>query len=160
MHGGTRVKSKLLLAILVLNAACAQKKTTVVNGGSSAQDRVTFANCMEPNKATCKTISYITQSSTTPTADAAYQLGVYDAFANGVGLTLSCDLATSEAECSEDARAFLIDACDNEVDTAPPIYARKYANPSMGFVHIQFQGRTLNFAFTEIICQLNQSRIN
>jgi hypothetical protein len=150
----------ILTGILVFSTACA-KKTVIVSGGSgSSTARISLLNCMESNPTLCRTISYITAASTTPSAaDPTFQLGVFDTFANGVGATLSCDVATTEAECLTDVRAYLSGACDNEVDDDPPIYARKYTNSTMGNIHIEFDGRTLNFTFTEIICKLSQSTI-
>ncbi|MEQ1876744.1 MAG: hypothetical protein ABL958_08860 [Bdellovibrionia bacterium] len=152
---------KIALALFVFAISACGKKTVVISDGSgSSKPDVSVSACLLGDPGECNKIHYIVQANNTPASDAAFVLGVYDAFALGSGVGLVCDTAADEAECLSDARAFLVEACENEVDSDPPIYARKYANPTSGQIHIDFDGRMLNLPFTEIICQAGQSRLN
>ena len=145
--------------VLISIVGCQKQVTTKIIGSGSA-DPISLT-CTDGTPGNCKTIWYITQSSSTPSgSDPNFQLGIYDAFSAGTGVTLKCETAATSDECLQDAREYLIAACDNEVDAQPPIYSRKYTNSTNGFIHVELDGMVLNLAFTEIICQLNQSRIN
>lgn len=154
------MRQLVLAAALMLTTACAQKNTIVRGSSSSGGARVAVSQCPSANPTDCHSIAYITDAGDTATADPSYQLGVYTTFVNGSGVALTCRLATSESECLTDTRAFLIEACQNEVDESPPIYARRYANPSSGTIKADYKGTILALSFSEIICQFNQSRIN